>query len=185
MLRRFTSGRTTPRDASVVSDAVVPLTASLLVPVLVIVVLELPAGAIDRIASPVLGHLRSAARVPLPPADPQGPHGLRGRSAATAPPDRLVIRPRRPFLPPTRSWRVATTLPALVPGPRAVDPAPRARVPRWASAPGSPVRGLDPDAATRVVPPVWVDPPDRHDADPRTDASRNAPAGPAGNPGHD
>jgi hypothetical protein len=97
MLRPWSSARPARTDTSAFSDAVVPITASLLVPVLVVVVLELPAGAIDKIASPVLGHLRSVARIPLPPADAQGSNSLRGRPAVAGPPGSVLPASRPPL----------------------------------------------------------------------------------------
>ena len=53
---------------SSLSGAILPACASLVVPLLAVTALELPAAAIDRIASPVLGHSVDAASLFRPPA---------------------------------------------------------------------------------------------------------------------
>jgi len=80
VLRRISTTRKTSKDRSAFSDALLPVGASLLVPLFAVVALELPVGAIERIAAPVLGQLTVAARLPVSPAEPQGSHSMRGRT---------------------------------------------------------------------------------------------------------
>ena len=74
MLGRISNARQRAAQCSALSDAVAPVGASLLVPLLVVFALEVPADAIDRIASPFVGHGRTA-RLPLRPPDSQGMTG--------------------------------------------------------------------------------------------------------------
>src|ERR671919_2761637 len=66
------------RSAIALRDAVLWAGASLLVPAFVVLALELPGAAIERIAAPMLGQLSAAVRLPAPSADPPG--SLGGRS---------------------------------------------------------------------------------------------------------
>ena len=74
MLGRISNARQRAAQCSALSDAVAPVGASLLVPLLVVFALEVPADAIDRIASPFVGHGRTA-RLPVRPPDSQGMTG--------------------------------------------------------------------------------------------------------------
>jgi hypothetical protein len=60
-------------------DALLWAGASLFVPAIVVLALELPGTAIERIAAPMLGQLSTAVRLPAPSADPQGSQSLGGR----------------------------------------------------------------------------------------------------------
>ena len=55
MLGRISNARQRAAQCSALSDAVAPVGASLLVPLLVVFALEVPADAIDRIVSPFVG----------------------------------------------------------------------------------------------------------------------------------
>ncbi len=80
MLRRIWTTRTS-EDRSAFSDALLPVGASLLVPLFAAVALKLPPGAIERIAAPLLGGgVTAAAGLPVTPAEPQGSHSMRGRT---------------------------------------------------------------------------------------------------------
>src|ERR687892_1572459 len=68
------------RSAIALRDVVLWAGASLLVPAFVVLALELPGAAIERIAAPMLGQLSAAVRLPAPSADPPGPQSLGGRS---------------------------------------------------------------------------------------------------------
>ena len=80
MLRRISTTGKAKRDRSAVSDALLPVGASLLVPLFALGALNLPVGVIERIAAPVLGQLTAAVRLPVPPAEPQGSQSMRGRT---------------------------------------------------------------------------------------------------------
>ena len=78
------------RVGSSLSGAILPGCASLVVPLLAVTALELPAAAIDRIASPVLGHSVDATSLFRPPASSSASGSVSAPGAA----DSLTVTER-------------------------------------------------------------------------------------------
>jgi hypothetical protein len=120
-------------------DAIAPVTAALLVPVLVGFALEVPADAIDRIASPFIGQA-SAAVVTRKTHDDDLRRAVRTSMAPQLYPAGIVTAPRK-------------RLPAAVAAPTSSVPRARRILPldEWASGPTSAPPRADEPAPTTAV----------------------------------
>ncbi len=159
-MRRFLKTWDLKRAAASFPNAVLPVGASLLVPVFAALALGLPAGAIERIAAPVLGPSGAVARLLTPPADPQGSQSMRGRSP--------VSGSRGPTAPGDKDGRVSPDL-ELVTGALNGDDL------------GSVGDGSGPILAPALPPPVAPEEPGS-DPDPSAPASSDPPSSAPGSP---
>ena len=155
MRQGSSAGRAHAPRHTALADAIAPVTAALLVPVLVGFALEVPADAIDRIASPFVGQARAA--VVTRKTENDGPRRAVRTSVAPQlyPGGIVAARPRRtaavaaPSVP--RARRIlpldhGTGVPASSPR-RAEEPAPTSvvRRPRRAPLPGDEDVPVQPD----------------------------------------